>query len=337
MLSETIAMKVAILSQQGQSVRAIAKHFGISINTVRKYRCGRVEPCYKKRASRMSKLEPYKAYIKQRLADASPDWIPATVLYREIKALGYAGKIRLLRGFMATLKPKKEVLPVKRYETLPGAQMQVDWAYFKLGEQRLYAFVAILGYSRLSYVTFTDAMKLSDLLTCHEEAFHYFGGVPRQILYDNMKTVVLARHGYGQDHHQLQPGFRDFAKHYGFIPKLCKPYRPQSKGKVERFIRYIRESFFIPLKAQYKAKGAHLDQATLNAEIRHWLHEVAHERVHKTLGQSPKACFQEESGALQPCPRPYGGRISFAVPVQDSLIPLTVPPFTLDQEVLGGL
>lgn len=304
MLNEEMCMEIAILRKQGQSLRQIAKLTGVSVNTVRKYEQGKHKPCYQPRPKRICKLEPYKAYIRERLQAALPDWIPATVMYAEISAQGYPGKIRQLRYFMATLKPVAQT-PLVRFETEPGQQMQVDWAHFTYAKLRLYAFIATLGFSRVSFVEFVEDTQLSTLLTCHEQAFHYFGGVPREALYDNMKTVILTRDAYGQGLHRLQPGFRDFAKHYGFTPRVCKPYRAQTKGKVERFIRYVRESFFIPLVATLKSAGLQLDKATANIEVKRWLNEVANQRHHQTTGDKPFARLITEQAALQPLPTAY--------------------------------
>lgn len=116
-----------------------------------------------------------------------------------------------------------------RFETLPGEQAQVDWAecgYYldETGERRkVYAFVMILGFSRMLYVEFTTSMQLPELIGCHERAFDYFGGFPRQILYDNMKQVRLSPG-------EWNPLMQDFWQHYGIVPKTCRPYRPRTKG-----------------------------------------------------------------------------------------------------------
>ena len=121
-----MCMEIAILRRQGQSLRKVAKLTGVSVNTVRKYEQGQHKPSYQPRPKRSCKLEPYKVYIQERLQAASPAWIPATVMYAEIKTQGYPGKIRQLRYFMATLKPVVDTALV-RFETEPGQQMQVDW------------------------------------------------------------------------------------------------------------------------------------------------------------------------------------------------------------------
>ncbi len=206
-------MRIQILHQQGYSKKHIARELGVSINTVRKYIASNTTPSYSKRAAKPKKLDPYRDYIKQRLTDAHPHRVPASVLFREIQAQGYGGSDRLLRSYLHELMPSNQAQPVERFETAPGQQMQVDWAEFCRGKARLAAFVATLGYSRASYVEFVTDEKLATLLQCHEHAFHYLGGVSKDILYDNMKTVIVARDYYGEGQHRFQSGFWDFAKH----------------------------------------------------------------------------------------------------------------------------
>ncbi len=118
----------------------------------------------------------------------------AAVLFDEIKAKGYMGQIRLLRSFMEPLRPAVLAKATERFETPPGKQAQVDWGHFKVewkGEaKRLYAFVMVLGYSRMMYLEFTEDERLDTLMGCHVRAMQYFGGRPETVLYDNMKTVV---------------------------------------------------------------------------------------------------------------------------------------------------
>ena len=109
-----------------------------------------------------------------------------------------------------------------------------------------------MGYSRTSYVEFVSNEKFATLKLWHINAFEYFGGVPKQVLYNNMKTVVLGRDVYGEGLHRFHPGLWDLSKYYLFTPKLCRPFRAQTKGKVERFNRYLRNSFYYPLAGSLK-------------------------------------------------------------------------------------
>jgi transposase len=225
------------------------------------------------------------------------------VLTREIRSLGFAGSERLVRLFLATLHPPKDPEPIVRFETEPGRQMQADWCELRKGKNPLYAFVATLGFSREAFVMFTTCQSFPVLRECHEEAFSFFGGVPREVLYDNMKTVVVERNAFGEGKHRFHPGLWDVAKHFGFIPRLCKPYRAKTKGKVERFNRYLRYSFYYPLLSRLKQAGLTLDVATANIEVRKWLDEVANCRVHGETNERPCDRLKIELSALLPLPR----------------------------------
>ena len=289
---------IQILYKQGYSKKAIAKQLGVSINTVRKYLKTGKEPVYLKRIGKPLKLDPYKDYIVKRLEDAKPHWVPASVIFREIKASGYPGGYTQLKDYMHSLKFLKPE-PVIRFETEPGYQMQVDWAVFRRGKDRLSAFIATLGFSRAAYVEFVKDETLETLIRCHQHAFDYFGGVPLTILYDNMKTVIIERNGYSPGEHRFQRGFWDFSKHSGFKPKVCQPYRPQTKGKVERFIHYLKHSFYFPLLGQLKAVGMSIDKETANVFALKWLNEIANLRVHATTGEVPFVRLKMEQVYLQ--------------------------------------
>ena len=296
-------MEIRILRRHGMSIRGIAAHLGVSRNTVRKYLREKGEPCYGPRGPLPSKLDAFKTYLKQRLASAAPHRIPATVLLKEIKELGYSGGSTILREYLNGLYPLAVVEPLIRYETQPGEQMQVDFCSVRAGSDRLSAFVAVLGFSRTAFVRFVNNERLETLLSCHEEAFAYFGGVPRRVLYDNMKTVVIERDCYGPGRHRFQPGLKDFAEHQGFAPKLCRPYRAKTKGKVERFIHYLKHSFIYPLASRLKQVGLKLDAFTANAEVGIWLRDTANTRIHATTGQAPSVLLAQERlhlGAVVP-------------------------------------
>jgi transposase len=299
-------MQIKILHKQGKSLRAIACEVGCSVNTVRKYLVEDSAPAFKARLPRVTKLAAFEAYLRQREASAAPDWIPATVLWREIREMGFTGCERTVRNFVATLRPAPAPDPVVRFETAPGDQMQADWIEFRRRKSSsLFAFVATLGYSRASYVEFVSDTRLETLLACHANCFEWFGGVPRRTLYDNMKTVVIERNAYGPKQHRFQPGFLDFARHYGFQPQLCQPYRAKTKGKVERFNGYLRRSFYVPLTARLKAAGLELDVTTANTEVWRWLREVADGRVHGTTQRQPGEQLRVERPVLQSLPPIY--------------------------------
>ncbi|WP_370521055.1 IS21 family transposase [Pantoea sp. BAV 3049] len=296
-------MEIKILHKQGKSNRAIACELGLSRNTVRHYLQMKAEPpVYSSRPVAPSRLDGYRDYVRQRIYEAYPYKIPATVIVREIKSRGYRGGITILRDFIRTLNTPPVPEPVVRFETEPGQQMQVDWGTMRNGKSPLHVFVAVLGYSRMLYAEFTDNMRYETLEACHRNAFAFFGGVPREVLYDNMKTVVQQRDAYQPGSHRFNPSLWRFGQEMGFSPRLCRPFRAKTKGKVERMVQYIRNSFYIPLLTRQRSLGNALDVVTANQEALSWLQEVANCRHHCTIGMRPCDRCQEEQQSMLSLP-----------------------------------
>jgi transposase len=308
MVGVEAALEIRVLHRHGKSIREIARETGLARNTVRRYLRDAEAERYKPRSARPTKLDPFKDYITERLAAAAPERIPGNVLLTELRERSYGGGYTMLKLFLAVLRPKEIAEPVIRFETEPGEQMQVDWAVTRRGENRLSVFVATLGWSRAAYIEFVTDERVETLIKAHENAFLAFGGTPREVLYDNMRTVVLERHGYGRGRHRFHPGFLDFVRHCGFRPRLCAPYRAQTKGKVERFIRYLRQSFYVLLASRLAQEGLIVDRETANLAVKRWLREVANARVHGTTGEVPVERRAIERTQLQPVPTLYGGR-----------------------------
>ncbi len=295
-------MDIHVLRNQGVSIREISRRLRISRNSVRKYlRDKSKQPIYKDREKRPAKLDPYKAYIEERIKAASPNWIPATVLFEEVKAKGYQGKVGQLRTFVSGFK-KFSPDPVVRFETEPGLQMQVDFTTIRRGKSTMKGFVATLGYSRASYVRFSTHEKQDDWLAGIKEACAYFGGVPKEILFDNAKCIMIERDAYGDGKHRWNAALLAMAKDYGFRPRACKPYRAKTKGKVERFNGYLKGSFITPLAATLKQSGLALDVTIANAHIGEWLDNTAHQRIHGTTGEKPQNRLDKEKHTFQPLP-----------------------------------
>jgi transposase len=286
-MQETWVM-IKHLQQQGVPIRAIARQLGIDRNTVRRALRRQGLPKYTRTSLRASKLDPFKPYLERRLMEC-PE-LSAVRLCQEIQAQGYAGRCSILRDFLRPLRQERRRLGqlTVRFETVPGEQGQVDWGHFGTilhqGQRcPLYGFVMVLGYSRALFVQFTTTQRLETFLRCHLQAFEAFGGYPHELLYDNAKTVVLARpdlraEAPSQAPH-WHPQFLDFAGYYGFTPRLCRPYRARTKGKVERLIRYVREGFF--------AGCQFVDLDDLNRQVAVWCATVANARVHATTGEVP--------------------------------------------------
>lgn len=331
MLTQELVVEIQVLSRQGLGIRAIAKKLQLSRNTVRRYlRDVAKTPAYPARSARPSKLDPYKAYILERIEAAKPDWIPATVLFREIQAQGYGGQEGLVKLYIRPFK-QPQPAPVVRYETLPGQQLQVDFTTIRRGRHKLKALVATLGYSRASYVRFSESEKQRDWLTGIASALQYFGGVPAEILFDNAKCIMLERDAYGEGRHRWNAQLLELAKTYGFKPRACRPYRAQTKGKVERFNGYLKRSFITPLAATLTQAGLELNVAIANGQIGPWLDDVANQRTHGTTGAKPHELWLKERGHLTPLPvlaespaAVVGQRHAAALPVESLQHPLAV-------------
>lgn len=281
------------MARNGVSVSQIAKEVGVDRKTVRRTlnedRAGRTGE-----RERASVLDPYKDYLKARLEVAD---FTAQRLFQEVRERGYGGSYNLVKRFVGPLRQHKHQQAVLRFETLPGQQAQVDWAG-RFGEMEvdgvrktLSCFSMVLGFSRYQYIEFTLSRSLVTFLSCHVRAFEYFGGVPAEVLYDNLKTAVLS-HIDGEVEYQAE--FLDFAGYYGFTPRACRPYRAMTKGKVERPFPYIRSNFFLGRPFR--------DLGDLNAQARGWLESIANVRIHGTTQERPQDRFAVEREKLRPLP-----------------------------------
>lgn len=245
---------------------------------------------------RSSIVDPYKVFITETL-EKHPK-LRSTRLMEMIQPRGYPGSCNQLRRYVATVRPKAKAEAFLRLQTFPGEQGQVDWGHFgkiEIGHARrtLSCFVLVLSWSRAIYARFALDQTLESFLRGHVEAFTALGGVPRGILYDNLKSVVLERMG---DRIRFHPRLLDLAGHYHFAPKPCAPYRGNEKGKVERTIQYLRHSFF--------AARRFSSVEDLNAQLAEWIARVAHRR---RVPMDPARCvieaaLEEERGRLLPLP-----------------------------------
>jgi len=292
-------MMILELHRQGLSISAIAERTGYDRKTVRKYiRRGLVAPKYKARLPRPTVIDPFKEYLRERVL-AWPGLTGARLL-REIRELGYGGGKTRVDDFLRTVRPAAAPLFEVRFETPAGQQAQVDFAEFRVCfadapqlERKVWLFAMVLGHSRYLWAQFVLHQDLATVLRCHMEAFEHFGGAPREILYDRMKTAVLGE----PDAEQpiiYNTKLLGCGAHYGFTPRACAPYRPKTKGKVERPYRYIRADFFLA------RSFADIDE--LNRQLRDWLDTVANVRRHGTTGRIVAEHFAEERPQLLALP-----------------------------------
>lgn len=277
-------MDLKVLAAQGHSIRTIAQMTGLSRNTVRRALREQAPQSFTA-PERKSKVDDFKDYIRNRYRECA---LSAVRITEEIRAMGYAGSVDTVRRIVRALRQParlQERLTV-RYETPPGHQAQVDWASlgrFKNQEGKIvpiYVFVMVLGFSRNLYIEFTTSMKAAVLISCHLRAFSYFGGWPRTLLFDNMKQVKLGPE-------EWNPLFIDFASHYGIAVKTHRVRRPRTKGKVERMVDYIKDSFL--------NGRSFVDVDDLNAQGLDWLARVANVRIHATTGRRPVDLLESEN------------------------------------------
>ncbi len=267
------------LNRRGLSISEIARITGHDRKTIRAALNGPVSPPLRKRRPRAKKLMPFVPYLEKRIEEGV---LNCNKLLAEIRTQGYQGGKSLVKSFVQPYREARRQQATVRFETEPGEQAQVDWGHFGFIDhhgrrRRLYAFVMTLGWSRAMYVEFTVSPDAAWWLRCHVHAFQYFGGVPRVVLHDNLKTAVLDRDGDGTI--RWNSRYLDFADYYGFTPRACRPYRAQTKGKVESGVRYVRCNFWPGLRF--------VDLADLNRQCRDWLHLIANVRVHGTTGEVP--------------------------------------------------
>jgi len=283
---------------EGMSIRGISRRLEVARETVARALRAKGPPVYRRRAAR-SKLDPFKGRIADLLAEYPR---LSAVRVREIlRAEGYTGGMTILRDYLHQVRPR----PIQAFQRTvypPGEIGQVDWARMPdaipdaFGKLRpVYALVMVLGYSRMLTVVFSFRTRLVDFLRCQAEALAFFGGVPRTLVYDNLKSVVLTRR---ETEVTFNPQFLPFADRYGFRPLPTWPGEPHEKGLVERPIHYVKDNFW------YGRKFASLED--LQAQGDRWRGTVCNVRIHSGLDERPLDRFELERTQLLTLPdEPY--------------------------------
>ena len=265
------------MKNDGMSIRSIAKEMGISRNSVREYL--KSDPVKKNKKKRSSKLDPYRDTVK---AIIDRDNLSAVRILEEIRKKGYMGGYTILKEYCHDIRKDRSIHAVYRYETDPGKQSQVDfWEFGRIEHDgkltKLYAFSMILGYSRMRYAEFTTDISTENTIKMHLNAFEYFGGFTDTVLYDNMKQVVTDRK-INASESTFNSKFMGFSDYYGIVVRLCYPYRPQTKGKIENTIKFLRYNFF--------AGRTFSDLNDINIQCHQWLEKV-NAQVHGTTHEIP--------------------------------------------------
>jgi len=284
MLTQEEQVDIIAMYKHGISIKDIVRRTGFARNTVRST-IRRYEDSGQRAHMPASKLDPYKDYLLKRLEEFPA--LSVEKLYREIRGMGYSGGKTILAEFTRPHRIPRKQTSI-RFETDPGEQAQVDFAELgrhKIGglELKISLFTMILCYSRMLYGRVVTSQDSETFLSCHTHAFAYFGGVTKEILYDNAKVVAL-KHDRGS--RVFNAALLDYAANAGFSPRLCKPYRPQTKGKVERSIGYIRDSF---LEGE---TFSGIDD--MQTRLEGWLDNIANVRVHQTTNRRPVDMLVEE-------------------------------------------
>lgn len=327
--------------EQGMTKTAVAERLGVSRRTVHHWiETGQLERdvsegsvAYGPRPPVPKKIDPYKGIIASRLAEY-PE-LTAKRLFDEIRAAGYPGSYTQVKVYVRGVRPRPPAEPVVRFETPPGRQAQIDFADFRLPWGKRYALLVVLGYSRLLWLRFFPRKTMQHLFEGIEEALDFFGGVPSELLFDQMKAVVLSdkRGEGGQITENAE--FLRFAHHWSFRVRACRPYRAKTKGKVERPVSYVRSSFFYGREFT--------SDSDLNDQARHWLDTVANVRIHGTLKERPIDRFERERGSLSAlAARPYRSYVLAAKPT--SRTRASVPRIDVERrplesyaQVVGGV
>jgi transposase len=289
--------------EQGLSKAEIARTAGISRRTLYHWiNTGQLEreldngPVrYSARPAVARKIDRYRHMIQVRLAEYCK--LSATRLHEEIRAAGYAGGYTQVKDYVREVRPRPPTDPVVRFETPPGLQAQVDFAEFRLPWGKRFALLVVLGYSRLLWLQFYPRQTMAVLMRGLEEAFGALGGVPAELLFDQLKAVIIDDHRETGGKLLENMEFVRFAAHWGFRIRACRPYRAQTKGKVERPVGYVRQNFFYGREF--------LNDADLNQQALSWVTHKANLRLHRTTYEVPQTRFERDERALLRALAPY--------------------------------
>lgn len=326
--------------EQGLTKAEVARQLGIARRTVYYWiETGQLDrelddaPMCRATRTVDRKIDRFRPIIDARLAEYPQ--LMATRLFDEIRDAGYSGGYTQVKEYVRATRPRPEPEPVVRFETPPAQQAQVDFAEFSLPWGKRFALLVILGYSRLLWVQFFPRQTMAVLMRGIEEAFAYFGGVPMELLFDQMKAVIVDDERLTGGKLLENPEFLRFAAHWGFRIRACRPYRAKTKGKVERPVGDLRRGFFYG--------RTFLNDADLNAQALSWLNHKRNVRAHRTTRQKPQLRFErDERLLLQPlAPRPYRSLILPQPSVPKIALPTVISverrPLSIYDEITGAL
>jgi len=279
------------LHEQQCPISEIARQLDVDRKTVRKALREPWRP-YERAPRTDTLLAEHEQFVRERAPEVN---YSATILYQELtRSRGFAGSYQTVKRFVAPLRATADSASIcqRRFETPPGQQSQIDWGQCKVrlrGQPvRLHVFVLTLGFSRRAYYRVCANEQLGLFLEAHEAAFEHFGGLTREHLYDRPRTVCEpSAEGW-----RWNETFRSFARHWGFEPRLCRPYRAQTKGKVESGVKYVKRNFVPGRKF--------VDIVDVQEQLDEWNATIADVRIHGTTHVPPIERFNAEQPALTP-------------------------------------
>lgn len=292
MLSREDYLMICEQRARGAFIKDIATSLGVHPRTVSRALARGAQPPVRQSGVRPTKLDPFKAQVDALLTEGV--W-NASVILRHIQRAGYTGGSTQLRDY---IQPKRALRPkgTVRFETPVAEQLQHDWGELRLRigsqMQRVCLSVNVLGYSRAVFVQASLSMNAEHTYASILAAFDYFGGVTHTVLVDNQKAAVTE---WRDGKPRFNRRFRELGKHCGFVPRAARPRRAQTKGKVERMVRYVKENALAGQPAFESIEA-------LNVYLRHWCDTVANERVPRELGEAVNARWSQERAALHPLP-----------------------------------
>ena len=327
MVTETVVEQVVQARARGEAVAAVARAYGLDRKTVRTW-AQRGQYAARSARAVVSCLDPHRDWLAQRAPEVDYN---ATVLFRELQALGFPGSVIIVRRAVVPLR-KAAIPPAAtvRYETAPGAQAQVDFGQTRVWIADVHEvaqiFVMTLGFSRRCFAVAFRRQRLREWLAGHEQAFQHFGGVTDTVLVDNAKAMVLT---HTRETLAFHPTYADFCGYYGVRPCACQPYRPQTKGKVESGVKYV-------VRNALAGKRFH-SWEDLNAWLVEWTTTIADQREHGTTHERPAVRFARE--ALTP----LDGRPAYALPhtrerkvATDALVSIDGARYSVPAQLVGA-
>ena len=296
----TLEQQTEILTRfynEKRSVRLIAREMGLNRDTVRRLIRRRTIREERMVADRSSILDPFKSEVDLVLSRDS--FCTGSALLNRLRPMGYSGGITVLRDYlrkkrMEIVRPRQAFL---RLEFAPGSVAQVDWGEFGdvFGDGiKVHCFAMVLAHSRYLYIEFTRSEKFEEFIRCHENAFKFFGGVPRECWYDNLRTAVTERFGQLI---KFNVRFLAYLGHHQVRPHACNVARGNEKGRVEDLIKYIRMNFWPGRKFK--------DFNDLNLQAACWRDEIANKREHRSTHKIPKLHFESDEFPALMALNPY--------------------------------